>query len=290
MSDTTTRAKDPTAAERARRYRARKRERVQNAMPAVRDVSTVTAVTPSRSEPVKLLPPLTGQRRWQFQIRALGSLVLAATAAAIAWYGLNINAWYGATLGKNAEASALLSGLSITADLLALIMPATAAVLWRDARYGLTVAAWSVWTITVAITLMSTIGFASVNIADTTLARAERGTPAIATARSALADAKAARDRECTRGVGPICRQREDAVIDRQRQMDTALRAVETAADPQADTAAMLLTWVTGGRVHISRDDTHMARVLGMTLLPQLSGLVLMLAFGVGFCRPELSR
>jgi hypothetical protein len=38
----------------------------------------------------------------------------------------------------------------------------TAAVHWRDACYGLTVATWSVWTITIAITLMATIGFASV--------------------------------------------------------------------------------------------------------------------------------
>lgn len=290
MSDTTIRAKDPTAAERARRYRARKREHGQTTLPAVREGASVTPVTPSHSENVTLLRPLREPRRWHFPTRALGSLVLASTAAAIAWYGLNINAWYGATLGKNAEASALLAGLSVTADVLALILPATAAALWRDACYGLTVAAWSVWTVTVAITLMATIGFASVNIADSTLARAGRDTPAITTARSALADAKATRDRECARGVGPICRQREEAVIERQRQLEAAMRSVETAADPQADTAARLLTWLTGGVAHISRDDIHMARMLGMTLLPQLAGLVLMLAFGVGFCRPDLSR
>jgi len=37
----------------------------------------------------------------------------------------------------------------------------------------------------------------SLNVADVTMARAGRETPAITTARSALADAKAARDREC---------------------------------------------------------------------------------------------
>jgi len=162
------------------------------------------------------------------------------------------------------------------------ILPATAAALWRNARYGLCLAGWLLWTVTVAITLMATLGFASVNLADTTLARAGRETRAIATARTALADAKAARDRECARGVGPVCRQREDAIVDRQRQVDAAMRSVETIADPLADTAARLLTWLTGGVAHISRDDIHMARVLGLTLLPQLAGIVLMLAFGIG--------
>ena len=42
------------------------------------------------------------------------------------------------------------------------------------------------------------IGFASTNVADTTLARAGRTTPAIEVAQGALADAKPARDRECS--------------------------------------------------------------------------------------------
>jgi hypothetical protein len=54
--------------------------------------------------------------------------IRASTAGAIAWYGFNINAWYGATLGQNTEASALLAGLSVTADVLALVLPAIANV------------------------------------------------------------------------------------------------------------------------------------------------------------------
>jgi hypothetical protein len=68
------------------------------------------------------------------------------------------------------------------------------------------------------------------------------------------------------------------------------MRSVETIADPQANTAARLLTWLTGGTANISRDDIHMARVLGMTLLPQFAGIVLMLAFGIGLCRPDPVR
>jgi hypothetical protein len=51
-------------------------------------------------------------------IRIVASIAFAALAAAIAWFGIRINAWYGGTLGKTAEASSLIAGLSVCADLL----------------------------------------------------------------------------------------------------------------------------------------------------------------------------
>jgi hypothetical protein len=65
-------------------------------------------------------------------MRTANSILLAALAGAIAWFGLRINAWYGGTLGKTAEASALLAGLSILANILALVLPTTARILWAD--------------------------------------------------------------------------------------------------------------------------------------------------------------
>jgi hypothetical protein len=44
-----------------------------------------------------------------------------ARAVAIAWHGVRINQWYGASLGKTEETSTLLAGLSVCADGLALI-------------------------------------------------------------------------------------------------------------------------------------------------------------------------
>jgi outer membrane protein TolC len=66
--------------------------------------------------------------------RAAGGAALAAVAVTVAWFGIRINAWYGSTLGRNAEASALLSGLSVSADVLALILPTAARTLWTDRR------------------------------------------------------------------------------------------------------------------------------------------------------------
>ena len=94
-------------------------------------------------------------------------------AVAVAWFGIRINAWYGGTLGRTPEASTLLSGLSVSADVLALILPTAARTLWTDHRRMAAVVAWTLWTITIAVALMATVGFAALNIADTTAARAK---------------------------------------------------------------------------------------------------------------------
>jgi hypothetical protein len=103
--------------------------------------------------------------------RTAGGAALAALAVAVAWFGIRINTWYGRTLGRTPEASTLLSGLSVSADVLALILPTTARTLWTDRRRMAAAVAWALWTITIAAALMATVGFAALNIADTTAAR-----------------------------------------------------------------------------------------------------------------------
>jgi hypothetical protein len=51
-----------------------------------------------------------------------------------------------------------------------------------------------------------------------------------------------------------------------------------TTADPQAETAANLVSWATFGWSNFAADDIRMARVTGMVLMPQTASLVLMLA------------
>ena len=48
--------------------------------------------------------------------------------------------------------------------------------------------------------------------------------------------------------------------------------------DPQADIAARLISWMSFGLITVTSNGIHLARVAGMTLVPQLAGLVLMLA------------
>ena len=73
----------------------------------------------------------------------------------------------------------------------------------------------------------------------------------------------------------------------RRDAIDTELRDIAAAigrqpavavADPQADTAARLARWLTAGLAPITPEDIAMARVAGMALLPQIGGLVMMLA------------
>jgi len=101
------------------------------------------------------------------------SAILVVIALAIAWFGIRINAWYGAMLGRTAEASLLLAGLSVAADSLALVLPATGRMLWLDRRLGAAAMAWGLWSLTTVIALLASVGFASLNIADVTAARAK---------------------------------------------------------------------------------------------------------------------
>lgn len=73
----------------------------------------------------------------------------------------------------------------------------------------------------------------------------------------------------------------------RRDMLDADLRDAETRlarlpaiiiADPQAETAARLISWATLGGVKLAADDIRMAGIAGMALTPQLAGLVLMLA------------
>jgi hypothetical protein len=129
------------------------------------------------------------------------------------------------------------------------------------------------------------IGFASENIADVTLTRASRPTPAVAATQAALTDAMVARDRECKGGVGKFCRERESAVTERRQALDAARHAVEQSADPQAMAAVRIVAWLTFGELHPTSDDFAMLRLILIALLPQLGGVLLMV--GRQPCKPH---
>jgi hypothetical protein len=243
---------------------------------------------------------------------------------AVAWFGIRINAWYGGTLGRLPEASTLLSGLSVSADVLALILPTTARTLWTDRRHMAAAVAWTLWTITIAVALMAMVGFAALNIADTTAARArtvtdraaltarierQRGERDGITESRSVAAIKAELQRaqpgaatvwRATAGCrdvtlpasGEICApvlalRRAEATAERRDVLDADLHEAESqlrglpsvmATDPQADTAAKLISWMSFGLITVTSNDIHLARTAGMTLVPQHAGLVLMLA------------
>lgn len=259
--------------------------------------------------------------------RTASSAALGAIALAIAWFGIRINAWYGATLGRTAEASLLLAGLSVAADVLALVLPTVSRQLWLDRQRSLAAVAWGLWMFTAAVALLASIGFASLNIADVQAGRARTASDVqhltargeqLRAARLAIREPRSVAEIDaqiqiaqpgaaavwkstagCTdvtqpksgEACAPLLALREArGEATRRDGIDAELRDIATevgrlpavtSADPQADTAARLARWFTAGLAPITPDDVSMARIAGITLLPQIGGLVMMLAMAL---------
>jgi hypothetical protein len=189
---------------------------------------------------------------------------------------MTMNGWFARSLGSTDTAGWLFLVIGVAADLVALVMPSCAAGLWHAGQRAIALAGWAVWLMTFVFAVTAGIGFASVNIADATMARASRATPAVTTAQAALADAMAARDRECKGGVGKFCREREAAVSERRQAVDVAMRAVEQTADPQTEAAIRVVAWTSLGTLRPTPDDFVMLRLILLALLPQIGGILLM--------------
>lgn len=254
-----------TQAERAKRYRLRKK--VQSGPnDEIKPAILVTpAVTPAVTSPV------TPSRR------SIPSMLLALAAFGLAIVGVTMNGWFARSLGSSDIAGWLFLAIGVAADLVALAVPSTAAKLWHARRRATAGTAWMVWAMTFAFAVTAGIGFASVNITDVTTARAGRVTPAVTAAQAALSDAMTSRDRECVGGVGKNCRQREEAVVERRKGLDIAMKSVEQTADPQTEAAIKIVAWVSFGMLKPTGDDFGMLRLILLALLPQIGGILLML-------------
>jgi hypothetical protein len=232
-------------------------------------------------------PPVTRQHATETTLRLAESVkpsrrqvapvLLSAAALGLAAVGITINGWFARSLGSSDLAGWLFLAVGVAADLVALVMPSCAAGLWGAGQRATALAGWGVWLMTFIFVVMAGIGFASVNIADVTQARAARVTPAVQTAQAALGDAMASRDRECKGGVGRFCREREATVADRRQVLDVAMRSVEQAADPQTAAAIRIVAWVSRGALQPTGDDFAMLRLVLLALLPQIGGILLMI-------------
>src|SRR3954449_177307 len=279
-----------TAAQRARTYRPRKRQRAKAAPDAESPSSEspipagfFSANTAFTESPVTPLPLVTS--RALRPSNRVASILLMAAAFALATVGVTTNGWFARSLGSSDIAGWLFLAIAVAADLAALVMPSCAAGLWHGRQRGTSLAGWAVWAMTFVFAVTSGIGFASVNITDVTAARAARVMPTVTVAHSALSDAMTARDRECMHGVGKFCREREAAVADRRRILDTTMASVGQTADPQSEAAIKLVAWVTHGTLRPSDDDFAMLRLVLLALLPQIGGLLLMI--GRSAMRPD---
>jgi hypothetical protein len=258
--------KAKTPAERAREYRQRKRANLPAVVPAPAPVATTVRPRPPEIVTFSVTPSR----------RHAAPVLLTVAALALAVVGMTMNGWFARSLGSTDTAGWLFLTIGVAADLVALVIPSCAASLWQARHCATALAGWAVWLMTFIFAVTASIGFASVNIADVTLSRTSRVTPAVTAAQAALADAMAARDRECKGGIGKFCREREAAVTERRQAVDVAMRSVEQTADPQTESAIRIVAWASRGSISPSENDFAMLRLILLALLPQIGGILLM--------------
>jgi hypothetical protein len=218
-------------------------------------------------------------------------LILLGISTAIAALAIGINAQAGWRYGTSPLASVTFAGLSVAADMLALVLPSAAAALWWRGRRGLSACAWATWALAASLATLASLGYASLHINDTAAGRAaivttaaaasnQRAT-AIEAAKAAADAATMARAAECQKR-GPKCRDLEHAEQARMTELTAAIAlplppAVTIAdADPQVTGALRLAAWA---GLNLGEMDIANIRLALMGLLPNLAGLVL--AFSV---------
>jgi len=233
MANTSITPKDPTGAERSRRYRARKREQRCALSRANRNPATVTAdeatrpllaaidrdasVTPSVTAAPVTVPPARAS------LLPVTVVLLGLVTAAV---GLYLNASFLWSFGRTSEAGAVLAVIGLVTDAVTLVLPCVMVGLWARQRYGLAVTALMVYLLAVTNTALTSLGFASTNVGDAVTGRAaavqQRATTIedverlkaeranlqfVPTTEQAVTAAAVARDQECGR-VGDNCRRR----------------------------------------------------------------------------------
>jgi hypothetical protein len=128
--------------------------------------------------------------------------------------------------------------------------------------------------------LTNSLRMASIISADVALARADRQTVGTEHAKTDLDKAKGARDQACGPGLGKskACQDHRQEVTKAEGQPAEAQKKVAAVAKPESADFAKLIKWVTLGRLEPRADDFDMLWLLFRTLLPQIGGVVLMLA------------
>ena len=244
-------------------------ENAASPVPASSETASDSIPTVPQPRPAATLPAVTPSG-------SIASNVLVVAALGLAGVGIVINGWFARSLGSTEPAGWLFLAIGVATDFVALAAPSCAAHLWGAGQRATALVGWAVWLMTFVFAVTAGIGFASVNIADVTMARASRVTPAVTVAQAALADAMAARDRECRGGVGKFCREREAAVAERRQAVDMAMLSVEHTADPQTEAAIRVVAWVSLGMLRPTSNDFAMLRLVLLALLPQIGGILWM--------------
>jgi hypothetical protein len=203
------------------------------------------------------------------------SIPLAVIAYGFFALGVSINIWNAVTGGPIAN----------------MILPAAMGVLVESVMFFLPertislsligkLLAWAFLAFVAAFALTNSLRMASIVSADQAAARADRQTEGVRTADQALGAARAKRDEACGRGLGKTvaCQSRQAEVTKLEGKQTLATIKVASQAKPESADFAKLVAWLSNDTLHPGADDFDMLGLFFRTLLPQVGGLVLMLA------------
>jgi hypothetical protein len=285
-------AKDRAAAR--QRNRGRKKPIAAKAGMRPANASGVIPLTTQNVAPASAGQAIFRRSQTADRSSQLGAILLLITFA-VAALGVGINAQTGWRFGTTPISAATFAGVSVAADVLAIMLPTVAVTLWLRSRWALASAAWATWALSLALAVLASIGFVNRHVGDAAAARqAVLGTAAaltvqrdaaIATAQQAAAVAAESRQAEC-RIRGPRCRALEREEQARLTELSAALTLPLPAAprvadaDPQLSGALRLASWA---GLRATADDLSNLRLALMALMPNLAGLVL--CFGVALRR-----
>ena len=200
-------------------------------------------------------------------------LVLVAYGFFTLEVAINIkNAWGGALVDV-----AIPACLGVLAACVMLWLPSWAMTL----PFGRRLVAFSLLVLLVwPFAFTNNLRMASIVAADVTMARADRQTGATESTKTDLDRARDAQDKACGPGQGKskACQLRQNEVTEAKNASKGARSNVAAAAKPDSADFAKLVTWASFRRIEPKADDFDMLMLLLRTLLPQIGGLVLMLA------------
>ena len=203
------------------------------------------------------------------------SIPLAVIAYGFFVLGIGINVWNAWNAGPIANVL-LPAAMGVLAEALMFFLPErTLSLPWAGKLLA------GVFLLFVAaFALTNSLRMASIVSADQAAARADRQTEGVRTANQALEAARAKRDDACGRGLGKTvaCQSRQAEVTKLEAKQIQATDKVAAEAKPDSADFAKLVKWVSFGRIEPKVDDFDMLWLLFRTLLPQLGGIVLMLA------------
>jgi hypothetical protein len=203
------------------------------------------------------------------------SIPLAVIAYGFFALGVSINIWNAMTGGPIAN-MILPAAMGVLAEAVMFFLPERTISLPVSGK----LLAWTFLAFVAAFALTNSLRMASIVSADQAAARADRQTEGVRTADQALEVARAKRDEACGRGLGKTvaCQSRQAEVSKLEAKQTLATVKVAAQARPESADFADLVAWASMGTVRPTVKDFDMLWLFFRTFLPQVGGLVLMLA------------